>query len=874
MAPSSGVLTFLFTDIEGSSRLWEQDPVAMRSALARHDTLLCDAIERHGGCVFKKWGDQVCGVFGVGPSAIAAAVEAQQALQCDASPTVGPLRVRMALHSGHAEEHEGDYLGPPVNRVARLLSAAYGGQVLLSGVTRELARHALPADVELRDLGEHRLRDLAGPEHVFQILHPSLPDDFPPLRSLEALIHNLPIQLTSFIGRDREVEEAKQLIDVTRLLTLTGAGGCGKSRLALQVAADILHRYPDGACFVELAAVPDAAVVPSSVASALGTREDPGRRIVAALIDHLQHKSFLLILDNCEHLVSACAELADMLLRACAGLTILTTSREPLAVGGETVFHVPSLAVPAAARPPSAAAVAQSEAGRLFAERATGVLPGFAVTDENAPAIAEVCRRLDGIPLAIELAAARLRVLSPQEIASRLNDRFRLLTAGSRSALPHHQTLQATMDWSHDLLTLAQQCLFRRLAVFAGGWALDAAESVCTGGQVDAPEVLDLLSALVEKSLVVRDVGPRAATRYRLLETVRQYARERLDAEGESVAVRERHAEYYLALAERAGLSGSDQEIWLGRLEAEHDNLREALYTALSTGATDVPLRLATALYPFWEMHGHFEEGHRWLQQALATCRTAPPATRAQALLAAGTMAWSQGDYAHSKELNEEALSLFQAEGDEQGMALALNHVAVNCVNLGDVSQGRLLYDQSLALARKTGNQRTVVYALINMGELARLQRQYEQATSHHEEALAVSRALGDRWLAAHPLYYLGSTAWREGDNVRAKSLYRESLTIRRDLVEKRGISMCLIGLAGVAVALGDAPRGARLLGAAEALQDEIGHRIEPTDRPDYDSVVALLQAAMAPEALAAELAAGRVLSLGEAIACALEEAH
>ncbi|HZO88686.1 MAG TPA: adenylate/guanylate cyclase domain-containing protein, partial [Chthonomonadaceae bacterium] len=462
----SGTLTFLFTDIEGSTRLWEQHPEAMRSALARHDVLLQEAIEQHSGHVFKTIGDAFCAAFDAAPSALAAALSAQRALASEDWQAPIRLRVRMALHTGAAEARGGDYFGPPLNRVARMLAAGHGGQVLLSQAACDLLGDALPEGVSLRDLGRHRLRDLQQSEHLYQLLHPNLPADFPPLRSLEAFAHNLPVQLTSFIGREKEMEEIKRLLSTAHLLTLTGSGGCGKTRLALQVAADRVEEYADGVWLVELAAIADLGLVPQTVAVALGVSEEPNRPLGETLANYLRPKSLLLVLDNCEHLLTACAQLADTLLRTCPKVRILASSREGLGLLGEALYHVPSLSLPDEKRLPTLEQLSQYEAVRLFVERAVLSRPDFAVTAQNAASVVQICSRLDGIPLAIELAAARARALAVEQLAQRLDDRFRLLTGGSRTALPRQQTLRALIDWSYDLLSEAERTLLRRLSVF------------------------------------------------------------------------------------------------------------------------------------------------------------------------------------------------------------------------------------------------------------------------------------------------------------------------------------------------------------------------------------------------------------------------
>jgi predicted ATPase/class 3 adenylate cyclase len=571
----TSVATFLFTDIEGSTRLWECQPDRMQAALARHDALAREAVENMRGRVVKTTGDGIYAAFDDPLDAVRAALCLQQSLTDPAATAGVSLAGRCGLHTGIVEGRDHDFFGNAVNRAARIMTAAHGGQILVSHTAADLIRDRLPDDIALRDLGLVRLRDLAHPERVYQVVHAALRETFPPLRSLEATPNNLPQQVTSFVGRKEESIELTQLIARSRLVTVVGTGGLGKTRLSLQVAAGIIDEYSDGVWLVELAATADPRLVPQAVASVLGVTETAGPSAAKALLAHVRERHLLLILDNCEHLASACAMLVHQLLQASTTLKILASSREPLNVSGETTYSLPALALPDDPQVVTPAALLQSEAARLFVERAVAVHPPFAVTAANAPAVAMICRRLDGIPLALELAAARMRALSVDVIAARLDDRFRLLVGGDRSGLPRQRTLRAMIDWSHELLTDAEATLFRRLAVFAGGFTLDAAEAVGRDEGQDVLDVLDTLTHLVEKSLVERDAE---GDRYRLLETVRQYALERLDAAGEAHRQRTRHLLFYLALAHRAGpeLIGPHQSEWLKRLDTERENLLNA----------------------------------------------------------------------------------------------------------------------------------------------------------------------------------------------------------------------------------------------------------------------------------------------------------
>ena len=630
LQPPSGTVTFLFTDIEGSTKLWESSPDAMREALALHDEIVRASIEANGGTVFKTIGDAFCAAFHTATEAVAAALDAQLSLFAQPWGDAPPLHARIALHSGAADARDGDYFGQPVNRVARLLAAGHGGQTLLSAVAQELVRGYLSVGCSLLDLGEAILKDLARSERVYQLNHPDLPFAFPPLRipSGGELLNNLPQQLTSFVGRETELARVGELLS-NRLLTLVGAGGAGKTRLAMQAAAGLpAGGRGDGVWLVELAAVTDPSLVPSAVGQALRVKEAAGQTMRQTLIGALAAKSLLIVLDNCEHLLDACSSLATDLLRSCPGVHILATSREPLRVAGEQVYRVPSLSVPKPGKVQehTAGALSRYDSVRLFLERAKAAQPSFSISDANAPAVAQLCYRLDGIPLAIELAAARVRALPVEQLTARLDARFRLLVGGTRASLPRQQTLRALIDWSYDLLSEQEQLLLSRLSVFAGGWTLDAAENVCIGRGVDEWEVLDLLTSLTDKSLVVYEdeEAEHAGYRYRLLETIRQYAAERLTASGNAAAqeVYLRHSEWCALLAQEADahLTAAIEARWLDRLGSEHDNLRAALRRHEQAPLPDsggAMLSLAAALRIFWHVRGHYSEGRAWLSKAL-----------------------------------------------------------------------------------------------------------------------------------------------------------------------------------------------------------------------------------------------------------------
>ena len=546
----------------------------MLAVMARHDAISRTTVERHHGTVVKMTGDGVHAAFDRPLDALAATIEIQQALAAAEKENGLALPLRCGLHTGIDERRDGDFYGRAVNRAARIMCAAHGGQILISNAVAEQVSSALPENVSLRDLGTVRLRDLSSSEHIYQLLHTQLRADFPALRSLENTPNNLTQQLNSFVGRERELAEIKQMLASNRLVTLLGMGGIGKSRLSTQLAADVLDDFPDGVWFVELAALTDPSLVPQAVASVLGVKEEAGRPVIDALTKYVQDVHVLIILDNCEQVVHGCADLSKRLLQAGPQVKILTSSRDYLQIAGEAVYHLPTLSVPDAQQRIDVETLIQHEAVRLFVDRASAARRDFSLNDQNATSVVDICRRLDGIPLAIELAAARVRALTVDTIAARLNDRFRLLVTGDQTVLPRQRTLRALIDWSYDLLTEAERILFQRLSVFAGGWTLEAAEAVCADERLPESDVLDLLTHLVEKSLVVLEVNGR----YRMLDTVRHYALEKAAESGEEAPARARHLEFFLALAERARpeLAGAEQGTWLGRLDLDHENLLSA----------------------------------------------------------------------------------------------------------------------------------------------------------------------------------------------------------------------------------------------------------------------------------------------------------
>ncbi|HLH30613.1 MAG TPA: tetratricopeptide repeat protein, partial [Terriglobia bacterium] len=784
--------TFLFTDIEGSTTLWERFPERMRSALARHDAILRGVIEGNGGSVFKTVGDSFCAVFASAYDAIMASATAQRELGLETWEDIDePIRVRMAIHTGIAESRDGDFFGQTLNRVARMLAAAHGGQIVLSRAAREALGAELPPHGKLTDLGEHRLRDLVRPEQIFQYHEAGLREEFPLLRSLSAFAHNLPEQLTTFIGREMELAEVKHLLSRTRLLTLSGSGGSGKTRLALQAAADVVDRFTNGVWFVDMATVMDPSLIATTVATALRLREQSGNTMLETLIGFLREKRFLLILDNCEQVVSACAELADKLLRACPDLQILATSREGLGIAGETTWRVPSLGIPSRQDLGSFEKIAESPAVRLFVDRAAAVVPNFQLTPKNAPAVVKVCQRLDGIPLAIELAAARVKTISPEEIALRLGDRFRLLTGGSRTALPRHQTLRAAIDWSYHLLGGLEGVLFRRLSVFCGSFSLEAAESVCQDDELQSFDILDCLCRLVDKSLLILEQTDGSA-RYRMLETIREYAFERLDESGEVPALKTQFMHFFLNIVQQAEreFAGPAQIEWLERLEIEIENLRAALsWNVQDPEVATAQLNMALALSRFWLVRGYWEEGLANLRRMIASPAIEPLASeQSRALNACGTLACQLGRYGEALTHYEQSLAIRRRLSDQRGAAATLNNLGLVQKHQGDSKKARPFFEEALNLFRKLGHNAAVAACLTNLAAVDQETGQYAAADQNAREALELFRSIGDQLGVAASLREMGHVAMNQGFFPAARSYFEESLALSRSVGEKVGI--------------------------------------------------------------------------------------
>ena len=870
-ASTSGIVTFLFTDIEGSTRLWEQEPERMSPALARHDALARAAVEENHGVVVKMIGDGMYAAFDDPLNGIAAIVQLQRALADSGATHDVSLRARSGLHAGIVERRDNDFFGSAVNRAARIMGAAHGGQILVSQAVADRVRDRLSAGLALHDLGTVRLRDLASPEHVYQLVHPQLRREFPTLRSLEATPNNLPQQLTSFIGREQEFVEIKELLRTARLLTLLGMGGLGKTRLSLQVAADVLDDYPDGVWFVELAPLADERLVPQAVASVLGVKEEAGRPVQEALVKYVKDRQLLLILDNCEHLVHACAELVRLLLQAGPQVRILASSREHLHLMGERTYAVPPLAVPDPNRTIAVEALTRFEAVCLFIDRAVAARPAFQMNSQNAGAVADICHRLDGIPLALELAAARVRTLSVEKIAERLGDRFRLLTSGDKTVLPRQQTLRALIDWSYDLLDEHERALLRRLAVFAGGWTLEAAEAVGAGGDVVALDVLDLLTRLVEKSLVALDAD---GARYRLLETVREYAQGRLDEAGESGEARTRHLTFHLTLAEAADakLHGPGQGAWFSRLDLERENLLLAhAWCDHAEGGAELGLKLIRAVTIYWLNRGLLRLGYRVTVEALARPGAQERSlVRCRALSGAGQLGYFLGSFEEAHRYLEEYLSIARELGDKGRIAGALALQGLVSFGQRDLATARVYYEESLALARELGNQGRLSHALNALAELNRAEGDLDGAEPLYLEALALHREQDDRDNIATTLLNLARVSVGRSSADQARALLLEALAIANETGSK-WVGQALLNVsAGLAAFLGEWERAARFDAVSDAERTQMGIHGDPADEAFLVPLIARARDTLGAETFAAAAAAGRARGYENAVT----EAH
>jgi predicted ATPase/class 3 adenylate cyclase len=907
-----GTITFLFTDIEGSTILWERFPETMPAVIARHDELLYTIMQENGGIVFKTVGDAFYVVFQTAGEAVMAALKAQQALVREPWPQkIAPLRVRIALHTGEAESRDNDYFGQTLNRVARILSAGHGGQILLSQTTVSLLRGLALADVTLQDLGEHRLKDMQHPEHIFQLVIPDLPSTFPPLKTLDRHPNNLPTQLTPFVGREENLHAVYTLLmqKHVRLVTLTGPGGVGKTRLALQVAANVADAFEDGVYFVELETVREASALTSVIAKTLRIRDtgdQPGIELLqASLKGHI-----LLILDNFEQIVDAAPLLLELLM-ACHQLKILVTSRAALHVSGEYEYYVAPLLVPTMKPPFNLAELAQNEAVSLFIQRARTGKPDFQLTRTNAASVVAICTELDGLPLAIELAAARINLLPPQALLKRIGQRFKLLTGGERDRSARQQTLRGAIAWSYELLDAHEKILLEQLSIFTEGCTLEAIEAVCTAAEEPDHDLLDTLYSLMNKSLLQQHEQENGEPRFVLLHSVREYALEQLQKKGETESLQQRHARYCLELAEQGAsdLTGSEQKLWQVHLEQEQQNLEAALQWYTAQKQTELGLRLAGALWPFWLMHGHLQQHYVSLTKllnasdvstvsipvrarafegasrlALRLNKSEHAAAYAEEMLQLGQalddkeiissayimqadIAMRQGDSQQAVQLLEQSLQIRRALGDRHGMASLLNNLGNLELGQGHLDRAATLQEKSLALLREAGDERGIARVLTHLAKVELLREHYEQATILYEESVKRCRASGDAQGTATALFSLGMVAFCQNNYAQAIKLYKESLMQFRDLDDQSGIAICLGEIAQIASIWQQFEHATRLFAQAQSVNQPLRETSSHYKATAKDDLIETLRHSLGKTLFEVLWETGSVMTLEEAIA-------
>jgi predicted ATPase/class 3 adenylate cyclase len=922
----SGTVTFLFTDIENSTRLWEQHAQAMGGALARHNEILRMAVAARHGYIFKTIGDAICAAFASALDALHAALEAQRALDAERRVAAVPIRVRIALHTGYVVVQDGDYVGLPLSHAARILESGHGGQVLLSRATQELLRDQLPRELSLRDLGVHQLKGLSQPQQIFQLVAPDLADGFPALRTIDMRPNNLTVHPTALIDREQEVRAVRDALrdPAVRLLTITGAPGIGKSRIGRQAAAGLLEAFEDGAFAVNLTTVDTPLLLIEAIGQALAVRDQDNQTPIERLKHALQRRQLLLILDNFERLVAAAPIAAD-LLAAAPGLKMLITSRVALRVSGEYELPIPPLPLPEVDPLPPLATLALHPAIDLFVTRTRAVRPDFVLTEQIAPAVAMICARLDGLPLAIELAAARGKLFPPQAMLARLQRRLSLLTGGARDLPPHQQTLRGAISWSYDLLSGEKQALFRRLGVFVGGCTLDAAEAVCklkieneklrnhlgnnTFSILNSQfSIFDGMASLLDNSLLRQVSGADGEPRFVMLETIREFALEQLDALEEAETIRRQHATYFVRLAEDADRQarGAGQLAALDRLREEHDNLRAALQWSLDCGEAAIAIRMSGALGWFWDIHNYLSEGRRWLAAALAADDGVDPVFRARAYTSAGMLAGDQNDFETARQLFDRGLSLYREIGDRLGAAYALSYLGRMLRCQGDHGAARASLAAAAATFEELGDRRGTAYAYYNLGRVTFQQGDDQAAQQMFAASLVHFQHAGDPWGQALAHCNLGRLAYRQGSFAKARSFQEQSLELFDQIGDIWGQAMarCKLGwvayqqgdpairvyfatslrlfervqyaegiadaLTGTAVvALGDRQweRSARLLGAAARLRAGVGAVLLTTDDADDAQWVDTLRSQLGQAAFAAAWEGGRAAPVDQILA-------
>ncbi|MEO8666358.1 MAG: tetratricopeptide repeat protein [Ignavibacteria bacterium] len=829
----NGIVTFLFTDIEGSTRLAQQFPLTLPHALEKHNSILNEAIASHNGFVFDIIGDAFCSAFENADDAVKAAVKMQNDLASE-KWIDAVIKIRIGIHSGPAEWSGSGYMGYiTLARAQRVMSAAYGEQIIVSDDADALIKKKIKASnlpltnergevISFRDLGERRLKDMIQSLKLYQVVSHGLREDFPPLKTLDARPNNLPVQLTSFIGREKEMSDVKHLLSGTRLLSLIGPGGTGKTRIALQTAAESIDDYENGVWFVELASLTDPSHLPELIMKSIGIKEQQNKTSEETLCDHLKDKEILILLDNCEHLIDPSARISEILLQYSPGLKIIVTSRESLRIDGEQTHSVLPLAFPDPKDNSSPEQLSQYESVRLFIERALAVDQRFRVNNDNAPALAQICFHLDGIPLAIELAAARISVLSPEKINERLSDRFRLLTGGKRTALPRQQTLKALIDWSYDLLSEKEKIFWQRLSVFSGGWTLEAAEEICSDDDLSADDILDLMNELTGKSIIIY---AEAKDRYSMLETMRRYGDEKLNNSGEQEKIRTDHLNYFLKTAEtaRTELFGPKAKEWLDKFESEHSNLRAALTWSLEKKLFEQGAGLVCALDDYWEARGYGLECGVWLEKFMSNPGSLSPDILARSNRVAGLIEKYKGNSIRSNEFFESSLKIYRELGDIVAASGVLNSLGVSAYNRGEYNTAEKYLEESLQLSRETGSKKVTSTAINSIGLIALVRLEFDKAKKYFEETVETAKSIGDEFLTGVGLNNLAVVQTFLGDYEEAEKLYYEVLKINKDLGNKIGIARTLSNLGNIIYLRNDLDKAESILNESLALSKEIG---------------------------------------------------
>lgn len=916
----SSILTFLFTDLEDSTRLWEQNPTEMRAALARHDELLKQVVEKQRGMFVKTTGDGLHAVFENPADSVHAALQGQRAIAAEPWPKeIGPLKVRMGLHSGESQPRDGDYFGPEVNLAARVMGLGFGGQVLLSEATAALVQRHLPLDGSLADLGENRLKGIQKPENVFQLCHPDLQRDFPPLKSLASFKHNLHPQLSSFIGRRRELDQVKTHLQKHRLVTLLGPGGTGKTRLMLQAAEEMIEDYHEGVWLVELAPLSNPDRIPERVAAALNVQEQPGHRIIDSLTEYLRRKEILLLLDNVEHLVRTSAEFAEHLLIHCPHVRVLATGREALFISGEVTIQIPSLSLPTH----ELEEIAASESVQLFLERARSVRPDFELEEQNSSVIAEVVRRLDGIPLALELAAARLRMMTIEQIKDRLNDRFRLLTGGSRTALPRQQTLQALIDWSWNLLDEKERSLLQRLSVFSGGWSLEAAQSVAGFEPLDELDVFNFLEQLINKSMVTVEFPPGEDAHYGLLESIRQFARDRLIEAEEAQILRGRHADYFVqfSLTVETHMRLSTMVPWMKRTVREIDNLRSVMAWSLQA-RPDLALRVSAALLSNWSHWIHPSEALNWLESSTGAnqkvFRSSKKSTLQndyiKALVALGLVKALLGRVSEALQTLDESIRLAEARGEHRLYAAAfaqktsslvqhwheipddrissMEEILEMClekdfewestnirlilfqfhIQKGDIKQALSYFERAEQVVQKNRNPRSLALLYFVKARIAVSQGNTEEARTMFQQARAAFTRINDLRLELICKSEEAHVLRQSGNMEEALPIYHETILRWHELGNPIAVAHQLECLAFIAIARRLDRHAAQLLGSAHQTRLKMeAVSTNPQEVAELEQAHDQLKGNFGDAGLKRLIATGAEMKLDDAVQLALE---